>query len=119
MKQISRKEARMSKKNKENTVKEEKCKCNETCTCGSDCHCHEEAEIAKETDDTAELLSSRIKTLEDALCAIKVAQQKRIIQATKLYLAKHPCYQKYDVRFDAVFVSGLKVKHVKQAFISK
>lgn len=56
------------------------------------------------------------KTLENALYAIKPAQQKRIINAAKFYLSRHEKYQKYDVRFDAVFVSGFKLKHIQNAW---
>ena len=56
------------------------------------------------------------KTLENALYAIKPQQQKRIINAAKFYLAKHSLYKKYDVRFDAVFVSGFKLKHILNAW---
>ena len=56
------------------------------------------------------------QTLENALYAIKPAQQQRIINAAKFYIARHKQYQKYDIRFDAVFVSGLKIKHIKNAW---
>ena len=56
------------------------------------------------------------KTLENALYAIKPVQQKRIINAAKLYLSRHENYQKYDVRFDAVFVSGLRIKYIQNAW---
>ena len=56
------------------------------------------------------------QALENALYAIKPAQQKRIINAAKFYIARHSQYQSYDIRFDAVFVSGLKIKHIKNAW---
>ena len=56
------------------------------------------------------------KTFVDALYAIKPAQQKRIIKAAEVYLARRPYYKGYDVRFDAVFVSGFRVCHIKNAF---
>lgn len=39
------------------------CECGEDCTCGEECSCHEESNI----NDERELLSKRIKDLEDAL----------------------------------------------------
>ena len=59
------------------------------------------------------------KTMENALCAISFLQQKRIINAAKLYLARHPQFLSYDVRFDAVFVSKCNIKHVPNAFEQK
>ena len=56
------------------------------------------------------------QTLEGALYSIKPAQRQRIINAAKFYIARHKQYQKYDIRFDAVFVSGLKIKHIKNAW---
>ena len=56
------------------------------------------------------------KTLENALYAIKAAQQKRIVNAAKFYLSRHEKYQNYDVRFDAVFVSKLLIKHIQNAW---
>ena len=56
------------------------------------------------------------KTLENALYAIKAAQQKRIVNAAKFYLSRHEKYQNYDVRFDAVFVSKLAIKHIQNAW---
>ena len=56
------------------------------------------------------------KSLENALYAIKPIQQKRIINAAKFYLKHHAKYQSYDVRFDGVFVSKFKIKHIKNAW---
>ena len=56
------------------------------------------------------------RTIEDALYAIKPQQQKRLINAAKLYLAKHSRYQNFDVRFDAAFVSKLRIKHIPNAW---
>jgi len=66
----------MSKKeNKEIKEKQEKHKCqceNENCTCGDNCECGDECHCGEEChcnekDDTTELLTNRIKELEDAL----------------------------------------------------
>lgn len=67
----------MSKDKKKEKIKEEtcgcmegkectcgdNCECGENCTCGEECSCHDESNI----DDERELLSKRIRDLEDAL----------------------------------------------------
>jgi len=61
----------MSKDKKKEKIKEEncgcmegkECTCGEECNCGDSCSCHEESNI----NDERELLSKRIKDLEDAL----------------------------------------------------
>jgi len=58
------------------------------------------------------------KTKENALYAIKPAQQKRIMTAAQNYLAKHKKYQGFDVRFDAVLVSGFAIEHIQNAWQS-
>ena len=68
----------MSKKENKEKIEKNKCKCeNESCTCGDncsctdECHCGEECECGNDCHcndtDTTELLSNRIKELEDAL----------------------------------------------------
>ena len=42
---------------------EEECTCGDECTCGEECSCHEETTM----DDERELLSKRIKDLEESL----------------------------------------------------
>ena len=56
------------------------------------------------------------QTMENALYAISEHQKERLKRAAKLYLARHPRYLDYDVRFDAVFVSKFKLKHIQNAF---
>ena len=65
----------MSKKDKKHEKedqikeKEDSCKCNDKNKCESNCKCEEnkECNCQHEQDDTVELLSNRIKTLEDNL----------------------------------------------------
>ena len=76
----------MSKKNKElkKEEKEHKCKCGDNCTCGDDCDCGDECNCGEdcncgdncncgenctcgENNETVELLSNRIKELEDTV----------------------------------------------------
>lgn len=49
--------------------KEHSCKCGDKCECGEECNCDEtkESNCHNEKDDTIELLSNRIKTLEDTV----------------------------------------------------
>lgn len=54
--------------------------------------------------------------IKSALYAIKPAQQKRILRAAEVYLARHREFRGYDVRFDAIFVARWHLKHYKNAF---
>ena len=48
----------------------DECHCGDNCNCGEECHCHEnnkECQCSKENNETTELLSKRIKELEDSL----------------------------------------------------
>jgi len=55
--------------------------------------------------------------LENALYAIKAPQQKRILTAARVYLAKNQACRDFDVRFDAVLVFGLfKIRHIQNAW---
>ena len=57
------------------------------------------------------------QTKESALYAIKPQQQKRILRAAENYLVKHREYEGFDVRFDAILISGLfDVTHIKNAW---
>ena len=54
----------MSKKTKDKEINKEQnntCNCGNNCECGEECHCHDEK------DATIELLSNRVKTLEDTV----------------------------------------------------
>ena len=63
-----RKEAKMSKKENKNS-EEHRCKCDEHHKENKECHCKENKECTcqEEIDETNELLSNRIKELEDSL----------------------------------------------------
>ncbi len=57
------------------------------------------------------------KNLETALYAISPQQQKRLLNAARYFLQKHPQYENFDIRFDAVFVAlPFKLKHIKNAW---
>ncbi len=69
----------MNKKTKEKhnekalNNKDKTCECNNNCQCGDDCncneecHCNDECHCHDEKDATIELLSNRVKTLEDTV----------------------------------------------------
>jgi len=57
------------------------------------------------------------KTIEKAAYAIVPKQIQRIRRGAEAFLAKHPEYAAFDVRFDAVLVESLlKIQHIKNAF---
>ena len=53
------------------------------------------------------------KNISEAVYAIKPAQQRRIVRAAEVYLARHAKWRGFDVRFDAIFVSGWRIRHIK------
>ena len=46
---------------------DENCNCKDNCECGDECHCGENCSCHDEQKATNELLSNRVKELEDAL----------------------------------------------------
>jgi len=54
-------------KDKKLNDKEQQCKCGDSCECGEECNCNEECNCHDEKDATIELLSNRVKTLEDTV----------------------------------------------------
>ncbi|MBE6451643.1 MAG: YraN family protein [Alphaproteobacteria bacterium] len=57
------------------------------------------------------------QTITKARYAIKPAQQKRIINAAKLFIKQNPCFQNYNIRFDAVLVQfPFKIVHILNAW---
>jgi len=56
------------------------------------------------------------QSIKNALYAIKPMQQQRIINAAKFYIARHKQYQNHNIRFDAVFISGIRIKHISNAW---
>lgn len=54
---------------------------------------------------------------EMAAYAVKPTQQKRIRTAAENFLAKHPAYRDYDVRFDVVLICFPHYfRHIQNAF---
>lgn len=59
------------------------------------------------------------QSLENAAYAISERQKQRIIRGAEAYLKKHPQYDDYDIRFDAILVTlPHHVEHVPNAWIS-
>lgn len=55
--------------------------------------------------------------IDTAAYAIKPAQQTRIRIAAENFVAKHPAYQNFDIRFDAVLVSfPCSIRCIENAF---
>ena len=58
-------------------------------------------------------------SLELAAYAIHPSQQQRISRGAEAFLQKHPQYNNYNIRFDAVFVTfPLRIHHLKNAWMS-
>ncbi len=57
------------------------------------------------------------KALDEAAESVLLRQRRRIVAAAEAWLAAHPEYAGYDLRFDAVLVSpGRMPQHVVAAF---
>ena len=57
------------------------------------------------------------KNLEQAAYAIKPKQQLRIRKGAEAFLAKHPEYENFDIRFDAVLIKfPFGFEHIENAF---
>lgn len=57
------------------------------------------------------------KDLSTALAALNYKSRKRIIKAALHYIASHPRYQGYGLRFDLIAIStSLKIRHLDNAW---
>ncbi len=57
------------------------------------------------------------KDLATASYAIQPKQQQRIRRGAEAFLAHHPEYQNFDIRFDAVLIElPFKIEHIENAF---
>lgn len=53
----------------------------------------------------------------DAAFAIHAKNQSRVVRAAQHFLAHHPTYQQYQVRFDAVLIAWYRMpQHLAHAF---
>jgi putative endonuclease len=56
-------------------------------------------------------------TLDDAAFAVTPRQQARIIDAAQAWLATHPEYAEFELRFDAILIAPLRLpRHLLAAF---
>jgi len=56
-------------------------------------------------------------TLDDAAFAVTPRQQARIINATQAWLAAHPEYAEFELRFDAILIAPRRLpRHLLAAF---
>jgi putative endonuclease len=55
---------------------------------------------------------------ETALYAISPRAQQRIIRAASHFMVSHPRFQDFSMRFDAVAVSGFRLRHLDNAWQS-
>ncbi len=56
-------------------------------------------------------------TLDNAAYAIQPRQQERIRYAAEAFLASHPQFAEFDIRFDAVLIAfPFKLKHLPDSF---
>ncbi len=66
------------------------------------------------------LIFIEVKKRQDKMTAgeaITSKSKKRIAKAAEVFIAKHPLYQTYDIRFDAVlFDNTFLPQHIKEAW---
>jgi len=58
----------------------------------------------------------RRDTLEDAVAALERHRWHRTLRALEWWLSAHPAHAGRDLRFDAVAVAGLRLRHVRDAW---
>lgn len=57
------------------------------------------------------------QNINTAAYAISQKQQQRIIRSAACFIQKHPYYQKYDIRFDAILIAfPFSILHLKNAW---
>jgi len=57
------------------------------------------------------------KRLEDALESVNIKTQRRIVNATLCFLADHPEYASYAIRFDVIAIENLvRIVHLDNAW---
>lgn len=56
-------------------------------------------------------------SIENAAYAISESQKQRIVNGAQAFLKKHPYYQDYNIRFDALLVKlPLTLRHISNAW---
>ena len=57
------------------------------------------------------------KDISTAAYSIRPQQQSRIRRAAEIFIAHHPEYQNFDIRFDAILIQRpFNIKHIENAF---
>lgn len=56
------------------------------------------------------------RNVEDAREAITPHQRRRIEHTAEAFVQSHPEFTDLDMRFDAVFISGVRTQHLKNAW---
>lgn len=57
---------------------------------------------------------------EDGLCAVNVRSQGRIARAAGYFLAAHPSYAEYNIRFDVVvYAWPFSLRHLDNAWLGR
>ncbi len=57
------------------------------------------------------------QTIEKARYAIRTKQQKRIVNAAKLFISQNPTYQNFNIRFDAILIKlPFSIIHIQSAW---
>ena len=57
------------------------------------------------------------QSIEKARYAIRTKQQKRIVNAAKLFICQNTMYQNFNIRFDAVLIKlPFSIIHIKSAW---
>ena len=73
--------------------------------------------IVKKQNILAFIEVKKRQTLTSAAYAIQPRQQQRIRRGAEAFLATHPEYADFDIRFDAILIeSPFKIKHIENAF---
>ena len=54
--------------------------------------------------------------MDDALYAIDPRTQKRIEEAMKYFLSRHPEFSAHAIRFDVIAVGGISMRHLDNAW---
>lgn len=73
--------------------------------------------IAKKGNTIIFIEVKKRQSIEKAKYAIKPIQQKRIVNAAKVFIKNHPSYQQCNIRFDAVLIKlPFQILHIKNAW---
>ena len=73
--------------------------------------------IVKNQNTLAFIEVKKRKDISTAAYSIQTKQQQRIRRGAEAFLANHPEYQNFDIRFDAILIElPFKIEHIENAF---